>query len=150
MIYLPTGTIAVAATKTPLIIGGTANMRFRIKKFDVSTTGVPTSDQSVEYQVRRATALGTSTAVTLKAADPSDEGLTPTLSAGSNCTIEPTYSTGFLADRAQNARATWTWTAYSIDDEMVGPAVASNGIGFQIQAAGGAAGNCLVNSSVQQ
>lgn len=150
MIFLASGTIAIAATKTPLILGSTANIRPRVLRYDVSTTGTPTSDQGVEYQIRRATALGTSTAYTLGASDPSDTAGTPVVTAGTNCTIEPTYSTGFMVDRSQNPRATYQWAAYSPDEEMVMPATAANGIGWQIQAAGGGAGNCLVNCSVRQ
>jgi hypothetical protein len=149
MILLPSGFIAVAATKTPLILGSTANIRPRVLRYDWSTTGTPTSDQSIEVQVRRATALGTSTAYTMKASDPSDEGLTFSPSAGTNCTIEPTYSSGFLADKAINPRMTHQWVAYSPDEELILPATASNGIGWQIQGAGGAAGNLLVNASLR-
>ena len=150
MIFLASGFIAVAATKTPLIIGSTANIRPRVLRYDVSTTGTPTSDQGVEYQVRRATALGTSTAYTLGASDPSDTGGTPVVTAGTNCTIEPTYAAGWLIDRAQNPRATYQWAAYSPDEEMILPATAANGLGWQCTGAGGGAGNLLVNCSVRQ
>lgn len=151
MIFLASGFIAVAATKTALILGSTAALRPRIVRYDCSTTGTPTSDQGIEYQVRRATALGTSTAYTLRASDPSDETAGATITAGTNCTIEPTYSAGsWLVDRAQNPRATYQWAAYSPDEEMIMPATASNGIGWQITGAGGAAGNFNVNASVRQ
>jgi hypothetical protein len=150
MIFLASGFIAVAATKTALILGSTANIRPRILRYDCSTTGTPTSDQGIEFQVRRATALGTSTAYTLTNTDPSDSGVTPVLTAGTNCSVEPTYSAGFLADKAINPRMTHQWVAYSPDEEIILPATASNGVGFQIVGAGGAAGNFLVNSSVRQ
>jgi len=151
MIFLASGFIAVAATKTALIVGSTANIRPRVLRYDCSTTGTPTSDQGIEYQVRRATALGTSTAYTLQASDPSDTAGTPVVTAGTNCTIEPTYAAGsWLIDRAQNPRATYQWAAYSPDEEMILPATASNGIGWQITGAGGAAGNFNVNASVRQ
>lgn len=150
MIYQAPGFIAIAATKTPLIIGSTANIRPRILRYKASTTGTPTSDQGVEFQIRRATALGTSTSLTLHASDPSDEGLTPTVTGGSNCTIEPTYSTGWLEDLTINPRATYQWAAYSPDEEIILPATASNGVGFQITGAGGGAGNLNVNAAVRQ
>jgi hypothetical protein len=150
MIFLASGFIAVAATKTALILGSTANIRPRVLRYDWSTTGTPTSDQGIEVQVRRATALGTSTAYTLGASDPSDTAGTPVVTAGTNCTVEPTYSAGFMADKAINPRMTHQWVAYSPDEELIMPATASNGIGFQIVGAGGAAGNLLVNSSVRQ
>jgi hypothetical protein len=150
MIFLASGFIAIAPTKTALILGSTANIRPRILQFDWSTTGVPTSDQGVEVQIRRATALGTSTAYTLQNTDPSDSGVTPVLTAGTNCTVEPTYSAGFMYDRAFNPRMTHQWQAYAPDAELILPATATNGIGFQIVGAGGGAGNFLVNSQVRQ
>lgn len=151
MIFTASGFIAIAATKTALIIGSTANIRPRILRYDVSTTGTPTSDQGVEYQVRRATALGTSTAYTLGSSDPSDVAGTPVVTAGTNCSAEPTYAAGsWLVDRAQNPRATYQWAAYSPDEEIILPATAANGVGFQIVGAGGGAGNLLVNASVRQ
>jgi hypothetical protein len=151
MILLASGFIAPAATKTALIIGSTANIRPRILRYDWSTNGVPTSDQGIEVQVRRATALGTSTAYTMRATDPSDEGLTFSATAGVNCTVEPTYTAGsWLHDRAVNPRMTHQWQAYTPDEELILPAVASNGIGFQIVGPGGAAGSLLVNASIRE
>src|ERR1700752_2527929 len=114
MIFLASGFIAVAATKTALIIGSTANIRPRVVRYDLSTTGTPTSDQGIEVQTRRATLLGTSTAYTLRASDPSDESTTPTVTAGVNCSAEPTYAAGsFLHDKAINPRITHQWQAYT-------------------------------------
>lgn len=150
MIFKAPGSIAVAATKTALIVGSTANIRPRILSYSLSTTGTPTSDQGLEYKILRATALGTSTSVTLAASDPSDTAGTPVVTAGSNCSVEPTYAGTAIEDTAMNPRATVRWQAYSADDELILPATASNGIGFQIQAAGGSAGNWLVNATVRQ
>jgi hypothetical protein len=146
--YTAVGSIAVAATKTALILGATAATRFRITAFSLSTAGTPTSDQGVEVQVRRATALGTSTAVTPGPCDPADPA--SVFTAGSNCTVEPTYSTGSLLDRAFNPRATIQWAAYDPRSELVAPATANNGIGFQCVGAGGAAGNFLVDAMIIQ
>lgn len=151
MIFLASGFHAVAATTTALIIGSTAAIRPRIVRYDVSTTGTPTSDQGVEYQVRRATALGTSTAYTLRASDPSDEAVTPVVTAGTNASAEPTYTAGsWLVDRAQNPRATYQWAAYSPDEEIILPATAAAGVGWQCVGVGGGAGNLNVNASVRQ
>lgn len=147
--YTAAGTIAVAATKTPLILGATAATRFRIQGYSISTTGTPTSDQGVEFQVRRATALGTSTAFTPVASDPSDPA--SVFTAGVNCTVEPTYTaSAYMQDRAFNPRATVQWAAYDPRAELIAPATAANGIGFQIIGAGGSAGNCLVDVQVLQ
>lgn len=151
MNFLASGFIAVAATKTALILGSTANVRPRLRYFDVSTDGVPATDQGLEFELRRATALGTSTAYTLQNTDPSDSAVTPLLTAGTNCSVEPTYSTGFMYDRAINPRVTWKWDSYGdAAADLLLPATASNGVGFQIIAAGGAAGNLRVNAVVLQ
>lgn len=149
MILLASGFIAIAATKTPLVIGSTANIRPRILRYDWSTSGAPTSDQGLEVKVRRCTALGTSTAYTLLGTDPSDDAATFVVTAGINCSAEPTYA-NFLVDRCINPRMTHQWQAYSPDEELILPATASNGIGFQIVAAGGSSGSFLVNASVRQ
>ena len=150
MIYKAPGHIAVAATKTALIVGSTANIRPRILAYALSTTGTPTSDQGLEYSIQRATALGTSTAVTLAASDPSDTSGTPIVTAGSNCTAEPTYAGSAIEDTVMNPRATVRWQAYAPDDELILPATAAAGIGFQIIGAGGSAGNFNVNATVRQ
>ena len=146
--YTVVGSIAVAATKTALILGATTATRFRVAAFSLSTSGTPTSDQGIEVQVRRATALGTSTSVTPIACDSADPA--SVFTAGSNATVEPTYSAGAMLDRAFNARATIQWAAYDPRSELVAPATASNGIGFQCVGAGGAAGNLLVDAIVIQ
>lgn len=147
--YTANGFIAAAATKTPLILGATAATRFRIQGYSLSTTGTPTSDQGVEIQLRRATALGTSTAFTPIANDPADPA--SVFTAGSNATIEPTYTAAAtLQDRAFNPRATVQWAAYDPRAELIAPATAANGIGFQVIGAGGAAGNVLVDVQVLQ
>lgn len=150
MIFTMPGTVGAAATKTALIIGSTANIRPRVVRYDVSTDGTPTSDQGIKYNVSRATALGTSTALTLAAYDPSDTAGTPTVTGGITCTVEPTYAGTAIHTRAQNPRATYTWQAYAPDAEIILPATASNGVGFQMTALGGAAGNFLVNADVRQ
>jgi hypothetical protein len=150
MIFLASGFIALAPTKTALILGSTANIRPRLKAFDWSTLGVPTSDQGVDIQIRRATALGTSTSYTLQNTDPSDSAVTPVLTAGTNCSVEPTYPAGFMFDRAFNPRLTHQWAAYDPSAELIMPATATNGIGFQVIAIGGGAGNFNVNAQVLQ
>lgn len=152
MLFTFSGTIAVAATKTALILGSTANIRPRVQQY-IAELGdaAPTSDQGVEFQVRRATALGTSTAVTPGAPEPAELAVTPAMSGGSNCTVEPTYSTGFEQRRVINPRATYTWQPYDRCGELVLPATAANGLGWQLTVVGGASGaNFKVDASVQQ
>lgn len=151
MILTAQGSIAIAATKTPLVIGSTANIRPRIKRFNLSVIGAaPTTDQSLECRWARCTALGTSTAVTLGGRDPSDVAGTPVVTAGSNCTVEPTYTAGSGEDFGMNPRLTYVWQAAEQYDEIILPATASNGVGFQIVAVGGASGTLNANASILQ
>src|SRR6266550_2690879 len=94
MYFVANGFIAVAATKTALIVGSTAAIRPRICQYAWSTDGTPTSDQGIIVRLQRATALGTTTAVTPGAPEPSDATAGATVTFGSNATIEPTYTTG--------------------------------------------------------
>lgn len=147
--YAFSGFIAVAATKTPIILGGGTTVRARLYGFCCSTDGVPTSDQGVEFALRRATALGTTTAVTPSAIDPADVASIST--GGSNATVEPTYTAGNAGfDRAINPRATLQWAAYDQLAEFVVPATSANGIGIQILGAGGAAGNFRADFSFRE
>lgn len=138
--YNVSGFIAVAATKTPLIITGGTTVRPRLCAFCLSTDGTPTTDQGVEVALRRSTAAGTTTAVTPSPADSASVASITT--AGSNATVEPTYTAGNAGfDRAFNPRVTHQWVAYDPRAEIIVPATAANGLGFQILGAGGAAGN---------
>jgi len=150
MIFTALGTIAAAATKTALIMGSTANIRPRIVRHQISTDGTPTSDQAIKVNVSRATALGTSTAVTFGFTDPSDSGVTPVLTAGSNCSAEPTYSGSPVDVYVGNPRFTYVWREYDRDSHIILPATASNGVGYQMTQVGGAAGNLVVTAWTQQ
>jgi hypothetical protein len=150
MRLIASGLIAIAATKTALIIGSTANIRPRILKAVTATDGVPSSDQSLGWAFRRATALGTTTAVTFQGPDLADLGGTLVVTAGSNATVEPTYSTGNMYLIYQNPRATKEWTPYDQKGELIMPATAAAGIGLQVQAAGGGVGNFQATVDVEQ
>lgn len=143
------GKKAVGTTVTALVLGSGTNTRPRILYYNWSFDGTPTSDQGADIEIRRCTALGTTTAVTPKSTDPSDEGLTFTMTGGANATIEPTYS-GFLEEIITNPRLTWKWQAYDRADEIIITAGAATGVGWQQQAVGGSAGNFAVNCHVQQ
>lgn len=152
MMFQGNGQIAVAATKTPLTLGGSATLRPRLVAWAWSTDGTPTSDQGITARLQRTTALGTSTAVTPGAPEPADATAGATMTFGSNCTIEPTYTAGagILWEQASNPRATVQWAAYDPRSEYVFIATASNGIGFQMQTAGGSAGNFKVTALCTQ
>jgi hypothetical protein len=102
----------------------------------VGTTGAPTSDASVQIYGRASTAAGTSTAVTPR---PRNAISVAGSTAGSNCSVEPTYAAGQpLLEVVFNPRNFGQWSAYDVDAQAVAAAVSANGVGFQIQAAGGA------------
>lgn len=150
MFFSANGLIAVAATKTALILGSAATVRPRVCSYSWSTDGTPTSDQGIVMRIQRATALGTTTAVTPGAPEPSDATAGFLGSFGSNASVEPTYTTGagILWEQGSNARATINWSAYDQRSELVAPATAANGIGWQMQQSGGAAGNVKVSVGV--
>ncbi len=138
MLYNAAGARAIAATQSPLIVSGGTTVRPRICTLRMATSGTPTSDQAVQAQLRRATTAGTGTSVTPA---PTDPGAPAALSTSlQNLTVEPTYS-GVLSDFYFNPRATIQWAAYDPRAELIVPATANNGIGFQCIAVGGAAGN---------
>jgi len=150
MIFLATGIQATATTKTALTFISTANIRPRLLSFNVSTDGVPTSDQSLTFQLRRFTADGTGTAYTYGNTDPSDSAMTPLLTSKQAYSVEPTYASGFLMAPGVNPRNTWKWWPETPDAEIILPATASNGIGWQQTAVGGSAGNLIINAACRQ
>ena len=86
--------------------------------------------------MRAATALGTSTAVTPR---PKNAISVAGHTAGSNCSVEPTYSAGQPLKALQgNARNQLLWQALFEGAALQAAAAASNGFGAQIQIPGGA------------
>jgi len=138
------GSIAPAATKTPLVLTGSSTLRSRLVAFRIGTTGAPSSDASVQVFVRQSTAAGTSTAVTPR---PKNGVSVAGGVAGSNASAEPTYTTGEpMLDICFNPRSFGQWMGYNPDAELCFLAVTANGLGFQIQAPGGALTTVDVNS----
>jgi len=134
--FVATGSIAPAATKTPLVYTGSATLRPRIVAIRIGTTGAPSSDASVQMQARLSTAAGTSTAVTPR---PRNGVSVAGGTAGSNATVEPTYTSGQpLLTVDFNPRSAYQFMAYNPDAELVLLSASSNGVGVQIIAAGGA------------
>jgi hypothetical protein len=146
-IYAAQGTSAVAA-RTALNLVSAASIRPRLLDYVLSTTGAPNSDASYEIQLKRFTAAGTSTAVVLAATDSSDP-LPPILAAGSNNTVEPTYTGTPIDDRGVNPRSTWRWQAYDQRAEIIMPATAASGLGFLVALLGGAS-TIIVDAKVLQ
>lgn len=141
MIYSTAGFIAVAATKTPIILTGGVTVRPRVSAYCVSTDGTPTSDQGVRFRLARSTAAGTTTA---QVPNPPDI-LAAVATVGVNATVEPTYAGVDMINRAFNPRATHQWVAYDPSAELIVPATAAAGMGIQCVTAGGAAGNFLAD-----
>lgn len=146
--YTAAGFIAAAATKTPLILTGTAAQRGWIQYWRMSATGTPATDVNCEVQIRRSTAAGTSTAFTPTPTDLADPAAV--LIAGVNASVEPTYSAGFVDDVFMNPRAVVPWSAYDQQSELVIPATAAAGIGFQMIATGGIGSNINVAVGLHQ
>jgi hypothetical protein len=148
MIYAAQGSQAAGA-KTALTLVSTVNGRSRLIEFILSNVGAITVDSQFEVQLKRFTAAGTTTSVTPTATDPSDPAAT-LFTAGSNATVEPTYTAGAVVnDIGVNPRGVFRWTAYSPDAEVILPANAANGLGFLVATLGGAA-LVIVDAKVRQ
>jgi hypothetical protein len=148
MIYAAQGTQTVTA-KTALTLASTANGRSRLIEYTLSNVGAIALDSQFEVQVKRFTASGTSTAVTPTSTDPSDPSAT-LFTAGSNCTVEPTYVAGeIVAATGVNPRAIFRWTAYDPSAEVILPAVADSGLGFFVTVLGGAS-QVLADAKIRQ
>lgn len=127
-IYAAQGNAAVAS-RTALVLISTAAIRPRLLEYVLGQLGTPSGDGAMEVTLKRCTTAGTSTAVTPAATDPNDPAAT--LIAGSNATVEPTYTANtVINDVTFNPRTIYRWTAYDQRAEIIMPATASNGLGF--------------------
>jgi len=148
MIYAAQGTKGTTA-QTALTLVSTANGRSRIIEYKLSNVGAVTVDSQFEVQVKRFTVAGTTTAVTPSATDPSDPAAT-LFTAGSNATVEPTYTAGVVIDdTGVNPRGIYRWTAYDPSAEIILPATAANGVGFFVAVLGGAV-SVIVDAKIRQ
>lgn len=131
-----TGSRAPAATQSPLNITGSATLRPRITHVRAGTTGIPSSEASVQVYGRLSTTAGTGTSVT---PGPRNGISVAGCTALSNLSAEPTYTAGQPKVVLEfNPRLFAQWTAYDLNAAIEGLAVTANGIGFQTQVAGGA------------
>jgi hypothetical protein len=147
MLYRAQGT-QTAGSKTALTIVSAATIRPRLIAFNLSQVGTVSTDANFEIILKRFTAAGTTTAVTPAAVDSGEPAATFT--AGSNATVEPTYTANtVLADVAVNPRSTFRWVALEQRDEVILPATAANGVGFLLNALGGAT-SVVVDATVMQ
>jgi len=137
-----------AGSKTALVVVSTAAIRPRILEHTYSNVGTVSTDAQFEIQAKRFTAAGTNTSVTPAPTDPS-EG-TPVMAFGSNSTVEPTYTANTtLFDTGVNPRGIFRWTAYDPSAEIILPATASSGVGYFLNALGGAV-TVIVDVKVRQ
>jgi hypothetical protein len=135
-IYKAVGSAAVAA-RTMLTLVSAAAIRPRLIAAVYSNIGAVSLDSQWQVTGQRFTAAGTTTAVTPAATDPNDPA--STLTAGSNATVEPTYTANTIfTSFGINPRSTYRWVAYDPRDEIIMPATAANGLGFNLAVLGGA------------
>lgn len=107
----------------------------RVKIYDLAI-GCEAAPQDVAnlWVLQRATAAGTSTAVTPQSLDPADAAAVTV--AGENHSVDPTYTANaFLLEIALNQKASFRWIA-NPGGELVIPATASNGIGLRTTTVG--------------
>lgn len=148
MIYAAQGTQTVVA-RTALTLVSTVNGRSRLIEYKASNVGNVSLDSQFEVQLQRFTVAGTTTPVTPTPVDPNDPPAT-LFSAGSNATVEPTYTAGDVIERTGiNPRAIYRWTAYDPSAEVLLPAAAANGLGFLVPVLGGAT-TVIVDAKVRQ
>lgn len=147
MIFKAVGT-QTAGSKTALTIISTAAIRPRLLAVLYSNVGTISTDANWEVIGKRFTAAGTTTALTPASTDSGDPA--STFTAGSNATVEPTYTASTVfTDVGINPRNSLRWVAYDPRDEVICPATAANGLGFLINALGGAV-TCTVEATVLQ
>jgi hypothetical protein len=131
-LYKAVGSAAVAA-RTMLTIISTATIRPRLVAAVYSNIGSIVLDSNWEVTGRRFTAAGTTSAVTPAGTDSSDPA--STFTAGSNATVEPTYTANTtFTDMGINPRSTFRWVAYDPRDEIIMPATAANAVLAQVEA----------------
>jgi hypothetical protein len=136
MIFKAVGVQTVAA-KTILTIVSTATVRPRLLAAAYSQVGTISTDANWQVQGKRFTAAGTTTGLTPASTDSGDPAATFT--AGSNASAEPTYTANTIfTDLGINPRNTFRWVGYDQRDEIILPATAANGIGWLLNALGGA------------
>lgn len=138
--YRASGTKAVGSSLSAITLMGGTGVVIRIKEYQHATSGAPTTEAEPEVQWRRFTAAGTGTSQTPSIGNPNGF---PAAEATVlvNLSAEPTYTAGFMTDDFFNPRNTRFWQAIDELAKMYTPLTASNGLGAQMQAAGGSASN---------
>jgi hypothetical protein len=111
------------------LLTATAAVRPAIYDLNLGSEAAPVS-QAARYTLNRTTAIGTTTALTPQALDPSDPAATAT--AGQQAiTGEPTYTAGAIVLQfALNQQATFRWVC-APGSPLLTPATAGSGIGLR-------------------
>lgn len=134
--YALTGSVTNTAAVTQVVLVSTSAIRPAVYDMLISASAAP-ADNAAQYQVKRFTAAGTTTALTPQALDSGDPAATAT--AGTNASIEPTYTANaILLTISANQRTTARWLARD-RGELICPATAANGLGLFSNAVGGSA-----------
>lgn len=117
--------------KTAIVLTSIAGLRPSLYEYMIGPASAPNAtDCSVTYILQLFTAAGTTTSVTPQ---PLDIGYQAAKAlAGSNATVEPTYTAGLVVDAMGiNQRASYRWVA-SPGGAITLVGTASNGIGMQV------------------
>lgn len=119
-----------STTQSLGVVSAPASAMRRVRIYDVMVGSEGTAaDNPFLHILQRTTAAGTSTPVTPQALDAADAAAAFT--AGQAHSVEPTYTANaILLSISLNQRATFRWVA-SPGGELVIPATASNGVGWQ-------------------
>ena len=134
--YSLTATDTNTAGTTMWTLGSATTIRPALYDFIPSSVATP-ADNAMQCDLKRCTALGTSTAVTAVELDPGDPASLTT--NGENHTVEPTYTANKeLLQICVNMRATFRWVARE-GSEIKAPATAANGLGCFVPTIGGSA-----------
>ena len=134
-----------SANKTATVLTSVAGLRPRIFEFTIGADGAPNAtDTSIVFTLQAFTVAGTTTAVTPY---PLDVGYQAAkAAAGSNATVEPTYTAGslFWGPMGINQRATYRWVA-APNGLLVLIGTAANGAGMQCKSANyGGQTDCVI------
>jgi hypothetical protein len=134
--YSVTGSNASgSANKTLISVIGSTAIRPIVYDVVIGCSATP-GDIAANFQVLRNTAQGTAgTNPTPLALDPGDPAAVST--AGITHSAEPTYAATAFLNISMNQRATFRWVA-APGGELIGSAVASNGVGLKLVASGSA------------
>lgn len=121
---------AIPSAKTIIGLTSNANVRPKLYEIDFGSPATP-ADNAADFNVKRSTATGTTTAFTPTALDPADPA---SQTAGFvNASVDPTYTASSqMLCAAWNQRAAYRWLA-NPDSEIIAPSTASNGLGVQNQ-----------------